>query len=174
LNRKLKILLASLLIATIITTVYAAVKFSSTLPNSVTVKGYEIKLWRFDTNVEATSISWGTMDIGSSKDSDIALELPTTAHKLGFKNTGDYLAYIGWKIDPTTPLPTGFSMTGWHTNTESEPYQQTWGQNTFTFSVAAGSYSNWRVRWVLSIDTTATKGTYSFSILLLAADSSSG
>lgn len=173
-NSKTKAISAAILIAMIISVTYAAVKYTSTLPNSVTIKGMEIKLWRFDSNIEVTSIGWGTMDTGSSKDSDLALGLPTAAHKLGFKNTGDYLAYIGWKIDPETPLPQGVTITGWHTNTEAEPYQNTWNANIFTFSVAAGGNTNWRVKWVLSVGADAPKGDYSFNILLLAADSSSG
>lgn len=156
------------------TSIYCAVKYSVTIPNDVSIKGYEIKLWRLDSDTEVTAISWGDMDIGSSKDSDVALGLPTATHKLAIKNTGDYVAYVGWQIDPNTPLPTGLTLTGQHANMETEPYQQTWNENTFTFQVSAGQVSQWRIRWTLNVGAETVAGDFTFNILLLVADSSTG
>ena len=169
-----KVALACVLILLMFGVTYGAIRYTQVIPNNVTVKGMAIQLWRLDSGAEVTSISWGEMDGGSSKDSDVALELPTTTHKLAIKNRGDYNAYIGWRIDPETPLPTGVTLTGQHANMETEPYQQTWNENTFTFSVPAGSISQWRIRWTLSVSADAVIGDHSFNILLLGADSNTG
>jgi len=173
-NRKLKVALASTLILIMASVTYAAIKYTSTIQNSMTIKGYEIKLWRTDSASEVLTIAWGSMDLSTTKTSDDALGLPTSTHKLAISNTGDYLAYVGWQIDPATPLPAGVAITGQHANMETEPYQQTWGQNTFTFSVPAGSVSVWRIRWTLNIGSDVARGACNFNILLLAASSSSG
>jgi hypothetical protein len=173
-NNKLKIALAAALIAIIIGTTYAVIKYTSTVTNSVTIKGYGIKLWRLDSDTEVLTINWTQLDLGTLKTSDDALGLPLSSHKLAIKNPGNYIAYIGWQIDPTTPLPTGVTITGQHTNTETEPYQETWGPNVFTFFVPAESVSSWRIRWTLNVGPNATRGTYNFTILLLASDNSSG
>ena len=169
-----KVALACLLIAVIIGVSYGAIQYMTPIQNDVTIKGYEIKLWRLDTDVEVTSISWGTLNIGQEKNTDTVLGLPTATHKLAIKNTGNYVAYVGWQIDPETPLPTGVTMTGQHANIETEAYQQTWNENVFTFSVLAGSVSTWRIRWTLSVSEGVTKGDYNFNILLLAADTNTG
>jgi len=169
-----KLALTSILIALIVGLSYGAIQYSLPIPNDVTIQGMEIKLWRLDSNTEVTSISWGAMSTGSSKDTDTALGLPTATHKLAFKNTGDYVAYVGWQIDPTTPLPAGVTMTGQHANMETEPYQQTWNENTFTFYVPAGTISTWRIRWTLNVGADAVKGNFTFNILLLGADSNTG
>lgn len=173
-NSKMKVALTSLLIAIIIGVTYGAIKYTTPIDNHVTIQGYGISLWRADSGVEVTSINWGTVAIDSSIDSDTALGLPTATHKLAIKNTGDYVAYCAWIVDPSTPLPAGLSLSGWHSNMETEPYQNTWDANIFTFSVSPGAVSTWRVRWVLNVGVNAIKGDFNFNILLLAADSATG
>lgn len=173
-RHKMKLALTLMMIAVVIGISYAAIKYTVTIPNDVTIRGYKIQLWRLDSGAEVTSISWGDLDLGTSKDSDTVLGLPTATHKLAIKNIGDYAAYVGWQIDPLTPLPDGVTMTGQHANMETEGYQQTWNENVFTFSVPAGQVSPWRIRWTLTISQDAEMGSYNFNILLLAADSSTG
>lgn len=169
-----KVALAVLLITVIIGVSYGAIQYTRVIETDGTVKGHEICAWRLDSGIEVTSISWGTLGIGQSKDSDVALGLPTTTHKLAIKNTGDYGTYVGWQIDPMTPLPTGVTLMGHHANMETEPYQPTWGENVFTFQVPPHSISNWRIRWTLSVGAGAVLGDFTVNILLLGADSSSG
>jgi hypothetical protein len=140
----------------------------------MTIKGYEIRLWRTDSATEVLTISWGEVDTDTSKTSDDALGLPLSTRKLAINNLGDYPAYVGWQIDPATPLPAGVTITGQHANMETEPYQQTWDENTFTFLVSAKSVSLWRVRWTLTIGSDVDRGDCNFNILLLAASSSTG
>lgn len=171
---KTKAILCAALIAIMVGVTYAAIKYTATISNTMKIEGYQIKLWDVQADAEVTAINWGTFTIGQTKDSDTALGLPTATHKLAIKNTGDRVAYIGWQIDPTTPLPTGVTISGWHANTETEPYQQTWNENMFTYFVTTASVSSWRIKWTLTTGVDASKGDFTFNILLLAADSSTG
>jgi hypothetical protein len=173
-NYRFKVAFAATLIAIMIGATYAVIKYTSTITNSMTIKGYEIKLWRTDNAAEVLTISWGEVDTDTSKTSDDALGLPTSVHKLAIQNLGDYETYVGWQIDPATPLPAGVTITGHHANMETEPYQQTWGESTFTFLVPAKSVSLWRVRWTLTIGSDVDRGDCNFNILLLAANSPTG
>jgi hypothetical protein len=146
---------------------YAVLKYTATVSNTAMIKGYQITLWRTDTNVAVTSITWGDLETGTSKDTETILGF---TQQLKIKNTGDYDCYAGWKLDPTTPLPQGVTLT-------AEGYKnggwQTWTQNDMSMFplITINGLTAYPVRWTLTVASDASRGSLTFNILLLATNS---
>jgi hypothetical protein len=157
---------------------YAVLKYTATVSNTAIIKSYQITLWRTDTNVAVTSIEWGDLETGSSKDTETAFNF---IQKLKIKNVGDYPIWAGWKLDPTTPLPQGVTLTAKHIDVNGVWVE--WTENTGFVGYVNGADPNgavavggtsYSVQWILTIGADVSRGSLSFNILLLAANTSSG
>lgn len=165
-------LVSAVLVASLACVALAAVVYQLTITTTMTVTGYEMQLWNVGTGTAVTSIPWGGVQQGGTIDSDAALGLSLTTHQLTVKNTGDLSLNVAWQIDPSTPLPSGVTVTASVANSNMEPYQ-TWDANNFARSVAPGGTATWFVRWTVSVNG-AARGSSPFNIMLLGATSGSG
>lgn len=145
---------------------YAVIKFTTTIPNTANIKGYEIILWRRDTNIAVNSIAWGNLETGTSKDTETIFSF---SKKLTVKSLSDYVCWAAWKVDPTTPLPNGVTLVaeydiggGWF----ALP------QNDFSLiaNISPGEVSDRNLHWILTVPNDAPRGSLAFNIQLLAAN----
>jgi hypothetical protein len=178
-QKRLKMGAIAVLTVLLMTTLaYAVIKYTKTVQNTGTIKGYEISLWRLDTNAAVTSIPWGDLETNSSKNTETVFNF---TEKLVVKNTGDFAIWVGWKVDPTTPLPSGVTLTAKHKNINGAWVE--WNENTGfvgyvndgdpngTIVVGGTSYP---VQWILTLSANASRGALTFNIELLAANTTSG
>jgi len=170
-NRKLKLAFAAALLISLlmVASVYAVLKYTGTVSNTVNVKGYEVQLWRTDTGVTVTSFAWGDIVTGSTQDTETLLSV---SKKLCFKNTGDLTEYIAWKANGT--LPSGLTLTA---DVWTGSAWTAWAQNVYSpdiGSIGAGQIGSVPVRFTLSIADGSARGATSFVIDLLAATTQSG
>lgn len=153
-------------------TALAAIKYTATVTNQVTILGYELQLWRTDSSLQVTGINWGSLTQGISINTETLYgwgEYLPYALQLEVKNTGDYALKVSWN---TTGLPTGVTITCDYWNTANwVPLAQNTdllGDDTHTMGspIAPGSFSD-PVRFTLNIASDAPRGTYgNFSIQL--------
>jgi hypothetical protein len=172
--------LALLIIIGVLATAFATIYFSRTITNNATIKSsWGLSLWRMDAGyvnpVEMiTSIAWGEIDPGTYVTTN---QLFGTCLKL--KNDGNTEIHVAWQLDPTTPLPSGVTLTAKYC------YGDGWWdlpENDFsTITIAKGSFSgdsgnpnSGRIEFKLTIDSFADPTAFSFNILLKAADTSTG
>ena len=149
---------------------YAVIKFTTTIPNTANIKGYEVILWRKDTNVAVTSIGWGDLETGSSIDTETIFSF---SKKLTIKSLSDFLCWAAWKIDPSTPLPNGITLVAEY---EAGAAWITLPQNEFGLlgSMSPGEVNNKGLHWILTVPNDAPRGALAFNIQLLAANTVSG
>lgn len=149
---------------------YAVIKFTTTIPNTANIKGYEIILWRRDTNVPVTSIGWGDFETGTSKDTETIFSFQK---KLTIKSLSDYLCWAAWKVDPLTPLPNGVTLVAQY---EDGAGWITLPQNDFGLlsSMGPGEVNSKSLHWILTVPNDAPRGALAFNIQLLAANTVSG
>jgi hypothetical protein len=173
-------LIATLLIATCLTTAFATVYFTRTITNTATIKAaWGISLWRTDASyvnpIEMiTAIGWGELDPGIEFTTN---QLYGTCLKL--KNDGNAEVHVAWQLDPATPLPSGITLTARYCTGAN---WMALAQNDFSYiaipkgvlSGDVGDPNSGRIEWKLSIDQYADPGAFAFNILLKAADSTSG
>lgn len=154
------------------TTAYAVIKYTTTISNTATIKGYEVTLWRTDTNEAVINIAWGDLDQGTSKTTEVVFGFE---YCLKVKNTGDYDSYIAWKLDESTPLPEGVTLTAQWTNQGDGTWSNEIPQNDFSAFglVSVGGLSK-PIRWTLTIGADVPRQSIDFTILLLSADTSTG
>ena len=163
------IVLLSLLAVTV---AYAVLKYTERVPNTATIVGYEIKLWRTDNSGSiVTSIAWGEIERDANKTTE---EVFSFTQKLVMKNTGDRAAYVGWKLNASTPLPSGVSLIaegyvggGWYAFPENSFDQ------SMSTQLAIGALSP-PLRWTLIASNGAARTSFTFDILLLGATTSQG
>ena len=171
-KRSSKVIAIALIMALMTTIAYAVIKYQEKITNTATIMGYEVKLWRTDTNAIVTSITWGSIDQGANKTSDEAFGF---TKKLTFKNVGDKKLWVAWKLNST--LPAGVTITAYMALGEGSSWlTSTWDQNVFSFvdPMDANVVGNNRIMWNLTIANGAPRGPITFDILLLAADTASG
>jgi len=165
------IALLSLLAASL--AAYAVLKYTGTVTNTATILGYQLSLWRTDSNVPITAIPWGSLETGTTKDTEQVFSL---TQQLKIKNVGDYACWIAWKIDPVTPLPNGITLSAhyyisgdaWYALPQNMFSDSNWGQ------VLVNAYTAFPVRWTLTVPIDAPRGPLAFSIQLLAANTATG
>jgi hypothetical protein len=171
-NRKPKILLFStVLIAVAVGTAFAAIHYTQTIPSSGNVlPSWFITLWRTDTSQAVLSLNFSDIQPGTSKSTaDIF-----AGDVLRIKNLHCTLpCYCAWELDPLTPLPYGITLSALD---ESSPGVWTdWTQNYYgSIYILPNSLSDRRIEFLLTSNSTATVGPFSFNILLHAADSGTG
>lgn len=151
-------------------TAYGVVRYTAYIQNpvAITVKSFELQLWRVDTNAQVTSIPWGNIDTGTQKDSDQAFNFSA---QLVIKNVGGYWAYAAWQLNGT--LPANVTLIGQYCNAG---VYEAWNQSDFSVisKIAPNGGISGPVKWFLTIPSGASAGTFNFTINLLGADSSSG
>jgi hypothetical protein len=165
-----KIALLSLLSILIVGIAFGVLKYQEKITNTVTVTGYELQLWRVDTNARVTSIAWGGIDQGLNKTSDTAFGF---TQKLTIKNVGDYEFWAAWKLNST--LPNGATVTAQFASSEGSPWS-TWTENTYDSlsSMSPGEVNSRRIQFILNIPDGTPRGPVDFDILVLAGSTSSG
>lgn len=165
-----KIALLSLLSILIVGIAFGVLKYQEKISNTVTITGYELQLWRVDTNTRVTSIAWGGINQGANKTSDAALGF---TQKLTIKNVGDYDLYAAWKLNST--LPNGATVTAQYASSEGSSWS-TWTENYFdqVGSLSPGEVNSRRIQFILNIPDGTPRGPVNFDILLLAGTTSSG
>jgi len=170
-----------LLIIGVLATAFATVYYTRTITNQATIKAaWGISLWRTDASYQnpvemITAINWGELDPGTEFTTN---QLYGTCLKL--KNDGNTEVWVAWQLDPTTPLPSGVTLTARYCYGGSDWMDLL--QNSFAdihinkgaFSGVSSDPNAGRIEWKLSIDLYADPGAFAFNILLKAADSSSG
>jgi len=169
-NKKLAVavMLLSILVASI--AAYAAIKYTATIPNTATIKGYKLALWNTLIDAPVPSIAWGSLDIGTTKDTEIIF---TSVRNIRIKDTGDYPVFVAWKLNDT--LPSGVTLTCDYWQGDSDGVWRPIPQNEFSLlpQISAG-YCTEPLRWTLTISADASPGSLAFDILLLAANTMSG
>ena len=183
-NKQISLRKAAILIvlaAVLVGSVAASIMYSRTITNTATIKAaWGISLWRMDgayvNPVELiTSIAWGELDPGTTKNTN---SLFGTCLKL--KNDGNAEVHVAWQLDPTTPLPSGVSLTAWYSNSGGTYWAL--AENDFAIitiqpgqcSGDAGYPNSGKIEFRLTIDQFAPPTAFGFNILLNAADSASG
>jgi hypothetical protein len=145
---------------------YGILKYQESISNTVTITGYEIQMWRKDTNARVTTISWGSLDQGSNKTSDVALGF---TQKLTMKNVGDYAIRAAWKLNST--LPNGATLTAQYALSEGSPWDN-WPESDYgqLGSMSPGEVNSRRIQFTLIIPDGTPRGPLTFEILLLASN----
>jgi len=167
-QRKLKLATAVLVCLLMVSVAYAVLKYSTTVPNTATVTGYEVKLWNAQTSSFVTLIPWGSIETGTSNTTE---QIFSITERMYIKNTGDYAAFVAWHLNGTT-LPAGITVTmQYKTSTWLDLAQDDYGK---LGSIASGGLSTAWVRWTLTIASTAPRGPINFDIILLGATTASG
>lgn len=164
-----KVSLLVLLSILVVGIAFGVLKYTEKITNNVTITGYELQLWRMDSNTRVITITWGTMDQGSNKTTDTALGF---TQKLAIKNTGDYALYAAWKLNST--LSNGATLTGQIAISGEGTAYTNWAQNDYYGSISPGSVSNYRIQWTLVIPDGTPRGPLTFDILLLAGETNQG
>lgn len=171
-NRKLKLVFATTLLISLlmVASVYAVWKYTATVTNTVNVTGYQVSLWRTDTNAAVTSISWGNINMGASNNTE---QVFGVTEKLAIKNTGDIIEYVAWNVSGIMPL--GFSVTA---EFKPDSTWHSWAQNDFGSTIGTINPGEIRggyvFRFTLTVTDNATRGPATFTINLLAATTASG
>lgn len=165
-----KIALLCLLSILIVGIAFGVLKYTEKISNTVTVTGYELQLWRKDTNARVTTIPWGSIDQGANKTSDAALGF---TQKLTIKNVGDYDLYAAWKLNST--LPNGATVTAKFAASEGSSWN-TWTENDYSSLslFSPGEVGSRRIQFILNIPDGTPRGPVNFDILLLAGTTESG
>jgi hypothetical protein len=151
---------------------YAVTKYTLNIPNTATIAGYEMKLWRVDTNAIVTSIAWGSVESPSVKTSDMVFSF---TEQLAIKNTGDYAYYVAWDLNATTPLPAGVTLQCACVDSVTH-VSNSWNKLSYSEfgSIPPNTVSVKRLNFVLTIASDVPRQPITFGIILLAADTSSG
>lgn len=163
-----KIVLVALLAVLMSSIAYSIIKYTTTITNTASIIGYEIKLWRSDTGIAVESISWGNLDKNSAKDTEQVFNF---SQQLKLKNTGDYITCVSWKLDPATPLPANVTLTaafengGW--NIWNPLVTDALGP------IPIGSFYDYPVNFILTIGD-AARGPVNFGIILSAQSTGAG
>ena len=168
-KKKARILaLLSLGILAVSIVAYGAVKYMTSITNNVTITGYELQLWRSDTNAQVTAINWGSLTQGTVINTETLWgwgEGIPGMIQLKVKNSGDYAALVSWYINGS--LPNGVTVTCdyWPTLAvwTSLPQNATFGLNGLP--VPVGSFSD-PLRFTLSIPASTPRQSFSFGIVL--------
>jgi hypothetical protein len=150
---------------------YAVIKWQEKITNTAMIMGYELALWRTDSNVEVTTIPWGNLETGTNKTTEQAFSF---TEKLKIKNVGDYACYIGWKLNST--LPNGITLTAEFFIIGDKWYnlpQNAFNASNFNTLKNPNDFT-YPVQWILTIPNDAPRGAINFDILLLAATTISG
>ncbi len=148
----------------------AVIKYSGTISNTATIKGYEVSLWRIDSNAKVTAITWGDIETGTAKTTEQVFGF---TEKLEIKNTGDFpISFLEWKVNGT--LPSGITVTAQYKNSG----WTTWAENTPDDTIARGGMAVGEYSLVIQFDLAvangASRGPIIFDILLLAPTTISG
>jgi hypothetical protein len=182
-NKQISLRKAAILIvlaAVLVGSVAASIMYSRTVTNYATIKAaWGISLWRMDGSyvnpVElVTSIAWGELNPGTAQNTN---SLFGTCLKL--KNDGNAIVHVAWQLDPTTPLPTGVTLTARFSSGAS--YWDLPANDYATIVIEPGRFSgspnepnSGKIEFTLTIDQFAPPTSFVFGILLNAADSASG
>jgi hypothetical protein len=165
-----KISLLCLLSILVVGIAFGILKYTEKISNTVTITGFELQLWRVDTNARVTSIDWSGIDQGANKTSDAALGF---VKKLSIKNVGDYEFTTAWKLNSS--LPNGSTLTAEYAQSEGDPWL-TWTENTYDLIgfTQPGTVNGKRIQFILTIPDGTPRGLVDFDILLLAGTTYSG
>jgi len=158
--KRTALLLAIVMILTSSVITYAAIKYTTWMSNAGRILGYEFTVFRSDTGQPVNVIPWGDLDQGTNRTTDEIFN-----GTLVVKNMGDKDLYFGWHVNSSTPLPSGVTLTCILGTSVDLP------EDSYYFINAGNSYA---IRWTLIVSNSASRGSFAFDIVLLAADSSSG
>jgi hypothetical protein len=164
-----KLALVAFLSILLVGVAFGILKYTEKITNTVTITGYELQLWRDDTNAQVTTITWGSLDQGLNKTSDEAFGF---TKKLAVKNTGDYALYAAWKLNST--LPNGATVTGQIATSGEGSAWENWTQNNYYGAISPSALSTFRIQWTLIIPDGTPRGPITFDILLLAGTTNNG
>lgn len=166
-NKKQKIALSVLLLATIIITASATILFQHDITNTVSVK-VDSKLnvqWN-GSGLECTTIDWGEM--GSTETRDMEIHFSDYLH---VSNRGNTQVYVAWQA---TNLPSRFEITAIYGFYGDSPiaWKEPIPQNDF--SKINLDPNIWVCFNFILTTTNAVGGASTFTISLLTADSPTG
>jgi hypothetical protein len=164
-----KLAFVALLSILVVGIAFGVLKYTEKITNNVTITGYELQLWRVDTNARVITISWGSLDQGLNKTSDEAFGF---TQKLAIKNTGDYALYGAWKLNST--LPNGATLTAQIATSGEGTSYIPWAQNDYYGAISPGGLSAFRIQWTLIIPDGTPRGPMTFDVLLLAGETNNG
>jgi len=160
LNRKNKMIFASMLIITVASVAYAAILVNRPVGNVVKIRGvYDFNVF-IDWGITPwTYQDWGTLNRGESK--------------VGFQEYlkvigGDPL-YIRWYADEA---PKGLTLTCLRCGPAEEPPTTPWGRNTWIgpFTNPGVGSINQKVLFTLTVGSSAPAGDLSFTIVFEGSD----
>jgi hypothetical protein len=164
LKRTVPLWLFAVALIAMISVAVAAVQIQWSINSTVNVaSAFGLKVYDFATKtVEITTFGFGNCSVGQTVNSTISVVV---------KNVGNTPLYVGWNV---TNQPTGFTL-GCQDLDSGAWLNQT---NKFDYfaAVQPGQYwgtNNNRYLWYLT-NTAAGAGSYSFTIKILGADSSTG
>ena len=153
---------------------YAILKFTANVTNTANVIGYEVNLIRTDNLATVTSIPWASIEQGFNKTTDQIFNLPRA---LKIKNVGDFSVFLGWKLNESTPLVDGATLTCEYYDA-SEQLWYPLAQNTFSaahgWTEVAINGLSLPLRWTLDIPLQCPRGELGFGIVLLTATTTTG
>ena len=165
-----KLALVALLSILVVGIAFGVLKYTEKITNTVTITGFELQLWRVDTNARVITITWGSIDQGSNKTSDAAFGF---TQKLTIKNVGDYEFYAGWKLNSS--MINGATVTAQYALSEGSAWS-TWTENDFSSLslMSPGEVNSRRIQFILNIPDGTPRGPITFDVLLLAGTTGSG
>jgi hypothetical protein len=164
-------LISTVLIAAVVgAVVWAAVQVTRNISNEVQVSTeYNIEVYDETLTTLITSINWGTVDAGVSKTSAV----------MKIKNIGNMEVYVAWK---TTSLPTGFQMDGEYMDSAASGWY-IWPENSYERLNPDNPAEKYPTliqpdtikdcRFTLE-NIECGPGTFSFTLTIKGADSSTG
>lgn len=171
-KRNIKIVsVAAILAVLLAVSAYAAIMYiSPNIPMTGNITAYEAQLFRLDTNTQVTAIPWGNLVKGANVNTETLFGF---TQQLVIKNTGDYPQWVAWQLNGT--LPQGVTLTcqffgGIWRDLQQDKYS---GGNGWGVSIAPGGFSA-PIQFVLTVASDAPRGTFSFSINILAASTDTG
>ena len=186
-NGKQKLLVSAITLLLVFSAAFAfaTIYGTKTVGNQGSVIGDHVQLWRMNPSYltgvnEITTVQWGnSLANGATYSSNT---LYGVCFKL--KNVASQDEWVAWSLDPSAPLPTGFSLAAKYCSSGNTQAGYTWtplAQNDYSLIfIQAGMFSGTpsdgnigRIEFDLTLNG-APSGAFSFNILLKSASSSSG
>jgi len=162
LKTKLKILFATLLVISMVTTAIAAIIVTKDVSTPFTIEGkWDILVLDEDKTTELTTLELGTLYRGDS------VRFPTTGN-FWIKNTGDYAFYVSQSV---VGVPSDVTYYVWYRH-EGETTWELLNTDTEIYPtiVDPGAYGEWYID--LTIGSTAPFGSYPVILTWRGHDSS--
>ncbi len=164
LKTKLKILFATLLVISIVTTAIAAIMVFKDVSTPFTIEGkWDILVLKEDKTTELTELELGTLY------RDDSVRFPTTGN-FWIQNTGDFGLYVSQSV---VNVPSDVTYYVWYRH-EGETTWELLNTDTEIYPtiVLPGAYGEWYID--LTIGSTAPFGSYPVILTWRGHDSSSG